>query len=157
MKNTTIVWYFEDFYPGQVLQLGSCSVTEEAIIAFATQFDPQPFHVDHEQAEQSIFGGVIASGWHTCSMMMRLVVDNLLSASSSMGSPGLDQVRWIKPVRPGESLTLTIHIKEVRASRSKPDRGVVVSQWQTLNQHGELVATIDGMFMFGRRLALDIN
>lgn len=154
MNNANIVWYFENFYPGQVLELGSCAVTEDAIIAFATQFDPQPFHLDHAKAAQSIFGGVIASGWHTCSMMMRLVVDNLLSTSSSMGSPGLDQVRWIKPVRPNDSLTLTIHVKEVRASSSKPDRGIVLAQWQAMNQHGELVSTVEGMFMFGRRLSI---
>ncbi|HEV7814932.1 MAG TPA: MaoC family dehydratase, partial [Janthinobacterium sp.] len=99
-------WYFEDFAAGQELRLGQRHVTEEEIIAFASAFDPQPFHVDHEAAAQSIFKGVIASGWHTCSMMMRLVVDQLLSRSSSMGSPGLDSVRWIKPVRAGDTLSL---------------------------------------------------
>lgn len=148
-------WYFEDFYVGQEIQLGTRTVTEQEIIAFATQFDPQPFHVDHDAAAASIFGGVIASGWHTCSMMMRLVVDNLLSASSSMGSPGLDSVRWIKPVRAGDTLSVAYLTKEVRASSSKPDRGVVVSVWQATNQHGEVVATVEGMGMFGRRPATD--
>ncbi|NRR31843.1 MaoC family dehydratase [Oxalobacteraceae bacterium] len=146
-------WYFEDFFVGQEVPLGSRLVTEEEIIAFAREFDPQPFHVDHDAAEKSIFGGVVASGWHTCSMMMRMVVDGMLSASSSMGSPGLDCVRWIKPVRAGDTLTVVYQTKEVRPSASKPDRGVVVSVWQASNQHGEVVATVEGMGMFGRRPA----
>ncbi|WP_295999805.1 MaoC family dehydratase [Rugamonas sp.] len=148
-----IDWYFEDFYAGQEIALGTRAVTEQEIIAFARQFDPQPFHVDHDAAAASIFGGVIASGWHTCAMMMRLVVDNLLSASSSMGSPGLDSVRWLKPVRAGDTLTVVYVTKEVRPSASKPDRGVVVSVWRASNQHGEVVATVEGMGMFGRRPA----
>jgi acyl dehydratase len=144
-------WYFEDFEAGQHIALGSRTVTEAEIIDFARQFDPQPFHVDHDAGAQSIFGGVIASGWHTCSMMMRLVVDGLLNHSSSMGSPGLDGVRWIKPVRAGDTLSVAYVTKEVRPSTSKPDRGVVVSVWQATNQHGELVATVEGMGMFGRR------
>src|SRR5471030_2971389 len=113
----SIQWYFEDFYAGQEIQLGTRTVTEAEIIAFATQFDPQPFHVDHDAAAASIFSDVIASGWHTCSMMMRLVVDNLLSASSSMGSPGLDGVRWIKPERAGDTLSVAYLTKEVRPCR----------------------------------------
>ncbi len=144
-------WYFEDFYEGQELSMGSKTVTEEEIIAFARQFDPQPFHIDHEAAASSHFGGVIASGWHTCSMMMRLVVDGLMTRSSAMGSPGLEKVRWIKPVRPGDTLHVSYLTQQVRASDSKPDRGVVWSKWQAVNQHGELVATIEGMGMFGRR------
>jgi acyl dehydratase len=144
-------WYFEDFFEGQELPMGSKTVTEEEIIAFATQFDPQPFHIDHEAADASHFGGVIASGWHTCSMMMRLVVDGLMTRSSSMGSPGLEKVRWILPVRPGDTLTVTYLTQQVKASASRPDRGVVWSKWQAVNQHGELVATIEGMGMFGRR------
>ncbi|MEC5160279.1 MULTISPECIES: MaoC family dehydratase [unclassified Janthinobacterium] len=143
--------YFEDFFVGQQLDMGSRLVTEEEIIVFAAQFDPQPFHIDHEAAAQSIFGGVIASGWHTCSMMMRMVVDGVLGGSSSMGSPGLDCVRWIKPVRGGDTLSVAYITKEVRPSASKPDRGVVVSLWQATNQHGEVVATIEGMGMFRRR------
>ncbi|MES2739906.1 MAG: MaoC family dehydratase [Pseudomonadota bacterium] len=148
-------WYFEDFEAGQLLPMGECLVTEEQIIAFARQFDPQPFHIDHDAGAASIFGGVIASGWHTCSMMMRLVVDGLLSHSSSMGSPGLDSVRWLTPVRAGDTLRVAYFTKEVRASQSKPDRGVVVSQWQASNQHGELVATVEGMGLFGRRPAME--
>lgn len=144
-------WYFEDFTQGMEIELGQRHVTEKEIIAFATDFDPQPFHVDHAAAEQTIFKGVIASGWHTCSMMMRLVVDNLLKHSSSMGSPGLDSIRWIKPVRAGDTLSLTYQVKEVRASASKPDRGIVISVWSVRNQHGDVVTTVEGMGMFGRR------
>lgn len=146
-----LTWYFEDFFVGQEIPLGSRVVTEEEIIAFATAFDPQPFHVDHDAAAGSIFGGVIASGWHTCSMMMRMVVDGLLASASSMGSPGIDSVRWIKPVRAGDTLTVVYQTKEVRPSQSKPDRGVVVSVWHATNQHGEVVCTVEGMGMYGRR------
>jgi acyl dehydratase len=146
-------WYFEDFTEGQEIVLGGRLVTEEEIIAFATQFDPQPFHIDHDAAARSIFGRLAASGWHTCSMMMRLVVDGILNDSSSMGSPGLDSIRWLKPVYAGDTLTVTYLTKEVRPSNSKPDRGVVVSVWKATNQHGELVATVEGMGMFGRRPA----
>ena len=144
-------WYFEDFFAGQEIELGTRTVSEEEIIAYATQFDPQPFHVDHDAAAASMFGGVIASGWHTCSMMMRLVVDGLMAASSSMGSPGVDKVRWILPVRAGDTLAVTYLTTAVKASASRPDRGVVWSTWKAVNQHGQLVCTIEGMGMFGRR------
>ncbi|WP_020652185.1 MaoC family dehydratase [Massilia niastensis] len=144
-------WYFEDFHPGQEIDLGERGVTEEEIIAFARQFDPQPFHVDHEAAGASIYGGVIASGWHTCSMIMRMVVDGLLLSSSGMGSPGLDSVRWRQPVRGGDTLRVRYVTQQVKASATKPDRGVVWSKWVATNQHGEEVCTIEGMSMFGRR------
>jgi acyl dehydratase len=149
MKKTN--WYFEDFFPGQEIALGSRTVSEEEIIAFATQFDPQPFHVDHDAAANSIFKGVIASGWHTCSMMMRLVVDKLMSESSSMGSPGLDGVRWLLPVRAGDTISVSYLTTKVKPSASRTDRGVVWSKWTATNQHGEAVCTIEGMGMFGRR------
>jgi acyl dehydratase len=144
-------WYFEDFYPGQDIDLGTRSVSEEEIIAFASAFDPQPFHVDREAAAQSIYGGVIASGWHTCSMMMRMVVDGLMAKSASMGSPGLDGVRWLAPVRAGDTLNVRYQTTQVKASNSKPDRGVVWSKWVAINQHGETVCTVEGMGMFRKR------
>ncbi len=144
-------WYFEDFHEGQEIPLGSRTVTEEEIIAFATQFDPQPFHVDQEAAKSSQFGGIIASGWHTCSMMMRMVVDGMMASSSSMGSPGLDKVRWILPVHAGDTLTVSYVTTGVKASASRPDRGVVWSMWKAENQRGELVCTVEGMGMFARR------
>ena len=144
-------WYFEDFEPGQDIDLGTRTVTEDEIVAFAREFDPQPFHVDREAAAHSIFGGVIASGWHTCSMMMRMVVDKLMNRSSSMGSPGLDGVRWLGPVRAGDTLNVRYRTVRVKPSGSKPDRGVVWSTWVAINQRGETVCTVEGMGMFGRR------
>jgi acyl dehydratase len=144
-------WYFEDFYPGQEIDLGERSVSEEEIVAFARQFDPQPFHVDRDAARASIYGGVIASGWHTCSLMMRMVVDGLMASSSSMGSPGLDGVRWLLPLRAGDTIRVRYLTTQVKASNSKPDRGVVWSKWTATNQHGEEICTIEGMGMFRRR------
>jgi len=144
-------WYFEDFAPGQDIDLGTRTVTEEEIVVFAREYDPQPFHVDRDAAAHSIYGGVIASGWHTCGMMMRMVVDNLLNRSASMGSPGLDGVRWLAPVRAGDTLNVRYQTVQVKASASKPDRGVVWSKWVAINQHGQTVCTVEGMGMFGRR------
>ncbi|HZW14279.1 MAG TPA: MaoC family dehydratase [Noviherbaspirillum sp.] len=144
-------WYFEDFEVGKTIEVGSRTVTEEEIIDFAKQFDPQPFHVDKAAAAQSMYGGIIASGWHTCGLIMRLMVDRFLNGAASLGSPGVDEIRWIKPVRGGDTLTVTTTALETRPSTSKPDRGVVVTLWQAKNQHGELVATIKGMGMFQRR------
>ena len=144
-------WYFEDFHPGQEIDLGERTVGEEEIIAFARQFDPQPFHIDRAAAAASIYGGVIASGWHTCSLMMRMVVEGLMGSSSSMGSPGLDSVRWLRPLRAGDTIRVRYLTTQVKASNSKPDRGVVWSRWTATNQHGEEICTIDGMGMFGRR------
>jgi acyl dehydratase len=149
--STSTEWYFEDFFPGQDIDLGTRGVSEDEIIAFASQFDPQPFHIDREAAAQSIYGGVIASGWHTCSMMMRMVVDGLMAKSSSMGSPGLDGVRWLAPVRAGDTLNVRYQTTQVKASNSKPDRGVVWSKWVAINQHGETVCTVEGMGMFARK------
>ena len=146
-----VKWYFEDFEVGKTIEVGSCTVSEEEIIDFATRFDPQPFHVDPKAAAQSIYGGIIASGWHTCSMMMRLMVDGFLGDAASLGSPGVDEVRWLKPVRGGDTLTVTTTALELRPSSSKADRGVIQTLWQAKNQHGELVATIKGMGMFLRR------
>ena len=144
-------WYFEDFAPGQDIDLGTRTVTEEEIVAFAREYDPQPFHVDRDAAAHSIYGGVIASGWHTCGMMMRMVVDGIMNRSASMGSPGLDGVRWLAPVRAGDTLNVHYQTVQVKASASKPDRGVVWSKWVAINQHGQTVCTVEGMGMFGRR------
>ena len=144
-------WYFEDMVVGRTIEVGSRTVTAGEIEAFATAFDPQPFHVDPQAAAHSIYGGVIASGWHTCSMMMRLVVDNFLKDAASQGSPGVDAIRWIKPVRAGDTLQVSTTVIETRPSSSKPDRGVVVTQWRAINQDGDLVATVQGMGLFMRR------
>lgn len=146
-------WYFDDFVVGQEIELGERTVNEDEIIAFATQFDPQPFHIDKEAAAKSIYGGVIASGWHTCAMMMRIVLDGMGCEEASMGSPGLDGVRWLLPVRAGDTIKVRYLTREVKASTSKPDRGIVKSTWVATNQKGEDVCTIDGMAMFRRRPA----
>ena len=131
--------WFEDYVPGAVHQLGSVVVDEQEIVAFAQKFDPQPFHLDKERAEQSAFGGLVASGWHTASLTMRLLVDHYLSAVSSEGSPGIDELRWLRPVRPGDQLTVTVTILDARRSRSRPERGIVRSHTETLNQDGDVV------------------
>lgn len=147
--------FLEDFYVGQVIELGGRSVTLEAILAFARDFDPQPFHVDEAAAKKSIYGGIIASGWHTTSILMRLMVDGLLSRSASMGSPGVDQIRWLLPVRPGDTLSARGVTTEVIPSQQKPDRGVVNSTYEVYNQKGEKVMTMQGMCMFKRRPAAE--
>lgn len=144
--------YLEDFEAGQVRELGTTHFTESEIVEFARQFDPQPFHLDHEAAAKSMFGGLIASGWHITAKLMRLLVDELLLKSASMGSPGIDQIRWLKPVRPGDTLSVRMQVIEVVPSTSKPDRGHIRGQYQCRNQHGELVMTLDSRGIFGRRL-----
>lgn len=143
--------YFDDFAVGQVTEFPPRHVTEDEIIAFARDYDPQPFHIDPTAAAASPFKGIIASGWHTAGMMMRLMVDNLLRNAASMGSPGVEQLRWVKPVRPGDTLYLKGTILEVIPSRSKPDRGIVVTQYEMRNQNGETVLTMRGKGMYGRR------
>ena len=142
---------FEDLTPGRVFELGSIEVSEEEIVEFASRFDPQPFHVDPDAGAASHFGGLVASGWHTCALFMRLLVDGVVSRTTSMGSPGMDEVRWPAPVRPGDTLTGTFTVAEARASTSKPDRGIVRSVCEMRNQHGTVVLTMRGMGMYGRR------
>ena len=144
-------WYFEDFEIGKTVTVGSRTVTEEEIVAFASQFDPQPFHVDPAAASQSMYGGIIASGWHTCGLMMRLMVDGFLKDAASLGSPGVDEIRWLKPVRGGDTLTVTTTVVDARASTSKHDRGVIHTMWEARNQHGEIVTTVKGMGMYLKR------
>lgn len=143
--------YFEDFKPGDVIELGSRTITKAAIIAFAREFDPQIFHLDEDAARETIFGGLIASGWHTGSLMMRLLYDGLIKDTISLGSPGIDQMRWVKPVRPGETLSGRLTVTETIPSRSKPDRGIVRSLMELRNQHGDVVVTIQGMSLLGRK------
>ncbi len=143
--------YFEDFKPGEVAELGSHTITKDEIIAFARQFDPQTFHLDEEAARQTIFGGLIASGWHTGSLVMRLFCDGVIKDTASLGSPGVDEMRWIKPVRPGDTLSLRMTVTECVPSRSKPDRGIVRSLLELRNQHGEVAVSIKGMNLVRRR------
>ncbi|MBJ6764781.1 MaoC family dehydratase [Myxococcaceae bacterium JPH2] len=143
--------YFEDFEVGEVSECGPHVVTREEILAFAKQFDPQPFHVDDEAARQSIFGGIIASGWHTAAICHRLVVEGLLGKAASMGSPGVDELRWLKPVRPGDALSVRVELLEAIPSRSKPDRGSFKFRFTVSNQKGEVVMTEIANALFARR------
>ena len=143
--------YWEDFKVGDTELMGEKLVDKAEVIAFATAYDPQPFHIDEEAARRSFFGGLIASGWHTCGMVMRMMCDSYLNQSASLGSPGVDNVRWLKPVRPGDTIRATRHVLETRASSSKPDIGIVKSRWDVHNQKGELVMTMEGIGMFRRR------
>jgi acyl dehydratase len=141
--------YLEDNVPGEVIEFGAKTVTEDEIVRFAREFDPQPFHIDRDAAAASVYGGIIASGWHTASMMMRMMVDEFISEASSLGSPGLDTLRWKRPVRPGDTLRVRITIGEVRRSTSKPDRGVVHYALELLDQERNVVmtATLIGMML----------
>ncbi len=143
--------YLEDFAPGQVRESPLRALTKDEIVAFARVYDPQPFHIDEDAARHSVFGGLIASGWQTVGVMMRLMWDTFLSETVSLGSPGCDEIRWLKPVRPGDSLRARFTITEVVPSRSKPDRGIVRTFTEMLNQHGDVVMTVRGLGMFGRR------
>lgn len=143
--------YFEDFSAGSVFELGSVTVTEAAIIDFASQFDPQPFHVDPAAALDSSFGGLVASGWHTCAMWMRLYVDALLTDSSSQGSPGVEELRWRAPVRPGDTLTGRMTVVDAQPSSTKPMRGTVFTESTMTNQDGVVVLTLSSRGLFGRR------
>jgi len=139
--------HFEDYVPGLAVEYGPIDVDEAAIVAFGRQFDPQPFHVDPQGSAQGPFGGVIASGWHTASLMMRLLVDHFLPHRAGLGSPGVDELRWLKPVRPGDRLTLRIKVTDAQRSRSKPDRGLVRTDNEMRNQHGEPVMTVSAMVL----------
>lgn len=141
-------FYFEDFVEGTTYEFGSVRIEEDEILDFARRFDPQPFHTDPEAARDSVYGGLIASGWHTASLMMRIFVDHYLSPASSLGSPGVDELRWLQPVRPGDVLSTRVTVVETRRSRSKPDRGLVHSYVEVLNQDGEIVMTLKGMNLF---------
>jgi len=135
----------EDYVVGSVSEFGSIAVEEAEIIEFARRFDPQVFHTDPEAAKKTIYGGLIASGWHTASMMMRLIVDHYLPTARSLGSPGIDNLRWIRPVRPGDELSVRVTVLEANRSRSKPDRGVVRSFVEVLNQNHEVVLTVNAV------------
>jgi acyl dehydratase len=148
------VRYFEDFAPGQVIELGRYTITKDEIVAFARQFDPQPFHLDEEAAKKTIYGGLLASGWHSAAITMRLLYDGLVKDTISLGSPGVDELRWVKPVRPGDTLSARLTVLECIPSRSKPDRGVVRAAIEMRNQHDEVVVTSKGLSLFGRRPSL---
>jgi acyl dehydratase len=143
--------YWEDFKVGDSEPMGEALVDRDEVIEFASRFDPQPFHIDEAAAKASMYGGLIASGWHTVALVMRMMVDSYLSKSASLGSPGVDNVRWLKPVRPGDRIRAQRTVVESRASGSRPNMGVVKSRWEVFNQNDELVMSMEGYGMFERR------
>lgn len=145
--------YWDDMKAGDVVELGSRTMEKERMLSFAREFDPQPFHTDESAAKASIWGGIIASGWHTGSVLMRLFYEGFLKDTASLGSPGIDELRWLKPVRPGDTLSARLTVTEATPSRSKPDRGIIRSVMEMRNQHGEVVMTTSGVNFFLRRPA----
>jgi acyl dehydratase len=145
-----MIWW-EDFKVGERSEMGHHTFGHDEIVAFARQFDPQPFHVDPEAAKTSPFGGLIASGWHTCAVGMRLMVDQYIGRTVSLGSPGIEDIRWLKPVRAGDTLTYSRTVTESRASATRAGVGLVKHRWEAVNQVGETVLTMEGWGMYGRK------
>jgi acyl dehydratase len=143
--------HFEDYVAGATCVYGEIPVTESAIVEFARRYDPQPIHTDKEAATQGPFGGLIASGWHTISLVMRLLVERYLSHVAAIVSPGIDELRWTMPVRPGDVLSVRVTVLEATVSRSKPDRGLVRTLIEALNQRGEVVLSMKAMNFIRRR------
>ena len=143
--------YWEDFTPGQVIEYGPRRVTREEIVAFGKEFDPQPFHISEDAARSTMLGELCASGWHSCSILMRMSADSFVLNSSSMGAPGIDEVQWLKPIRPGDDLTLRATVLSKRPSNSRPDMGFVHVQLELFNARRERVMLLKAPLMFGRR------
>lgn len=145
--------YFEDFTVGETATFGSYRVTAEEVTEFARAYDPQPFHVDREAAAASIYGGLIASGWHTCAMAMRLIVDHLLAETACLGALGVDDLRFRRPVRPGDELSVRVEVVDTDPNGSQPDRGLVRAGTTVMNQDDEPVLSYEAVLMFARREA----
>jgi len=144
-------YYWEDFELGQVREFGRCEVTREAVLEFAGRYDPQPFHLDDAAAAQSLFGRLAASGWHTAAMAMRMMCDGYLLESASLGSPGVEKLVWPAPVFPGDVLTMRSTVLESRPSASRPEIGLVRNRSEVLNQHGQVVLSMEGVGFFRKR------
>ena len=145
------VRYFEDFREGDSLPLGPRAVTREEIVAFAAEFDPQPFHLDEEAAKSTPLGGLAASGWHTAALFMRMMCDSYLLRTASMGAPGVEELRWLRPVRPGDTLAGTATVLSVRASKNRPDMGIVQFRFELTNQRREPVMRVRNPMFFARK------
>ena len=143
--------HWEDFPVGSVREFGAYRVTREEVLAFASAYDPQPFHLSDAAAESSLFGRLAASGWHTCAMTMRMLCDGYLLESASLGSPGIENLRWLKPVYPGDTLRVVYTVLEARPIASRPGVGLVKSQTEVKNQHDDVVLSMQGWGMFRRR------
>ena len=147
--------YFEDFPPGEVVEYGDLEVSAVRIKAFAEQFDPQPFHLDENAARESMAGGLIASGWHTAAMLMRMSCDHFLNRSAAQGAPGIEELNWLKPVRPGDRLHVRRTTMSVRPSASRPELGIVDFTFEVVNHKGEAAMTQKNVIMFKRRPAAE--
>jgi len=147
--------YFEDFPPGEVVEYGDMEVSAVRIRAFAEQFDPQPFHLDESLARETMAGGLIASGWHSAAMLMRMSCDHFLTRSAAQGSPGIDELNWLRPVRPGDRLRVRRTTVNARPSASRPALGIVDFSFELVNQKGEVTMTQKNVILFKRRPAAD--
>ena len=146
--------YFEDLEVGQTSQFGSYAVTREEIVEFARKYDPQPFHLSDEEAAKTHFGRLAASGWHTCAMTMAMLVENITASNQAgLGSPGVDELRWLKPVFPGDTLSVTTQILDKTESRSRPEFGSFRSNVTVTNQHAEPVLRFTSIVLIARRPA----
>ncbi len=144
--------YLEDFAVGDRREFGRYAVTLEEVLDFAHKYDPQPFHIDEAAAAKTHFGGLIASGWHTCGMFMRMLADDLQTrGGGSLGSPGVDELRWLKPVRPGDVLSVRSEVIEVRPSKSKPERGIMRARFEVFTEDGAVVMTLSSVSLLRRR------
>jgi acyl dehydratase len=151
LPNAATKLFWEDFTPGRVMEYGPRRVTREEILDFAAEFDPQPFHLDEVAARASMLGGLCASGWHSCCILMRMMADGFVLNSSSMGAPGVDEVLWLAPIRPGDDLTLRATVLSTRASGSRPELGFANVQLELYNAVGTRVISLKAPLMFGRR------
>ena len=149
----TFRYCWEDFAPGRVFEHGSRTLSEQDIISFAREWDPQRYHTDPQAARQTPFGGLIASGWQSCAVAMRLMCDAYLNESSCVGSPGIDEIRFLKPVRPGDTLRFRSTVLKSAPSRSQANRGTVSFRWELLNQAGEVVLSMLGHQLYLKRAA----
>ena len=143
--------HWEDFSPGRVFEHGPRRITREEIVGFAAEFDPQPMHLDEAAARETLLGGLSASGWHACCILMKMCTESFVLNSASMGAPGVEEVRWLIPIRPGDALTLRATVVETRASSSRPDMGFVRFMFELHNQTGEQAMTLTTSLMIGRR------
>jgi acyl dehydratase len=143
--------YWEDFQPGAVSIYGPRLVTREEILAFAAEFDPQPMHLDEAAARATMLGGLGASGWHICCLMMRIIADGYILDSSSMGGPGIEEARWLKPLRPGTHIRVRATVLDTRASKSRPDMGLTRFRFDVIDEAGGSLMTLTTTQMFGRR------
>ena len=143
--------FFEEIEIGHRREIGTYTFTAEAIKTFAAKFDPQRFHLDEEEGRKSLFGGLAASGWHLCSLMMRMMADGFITRAASLGSPGVDEVRWLSPLRPGDDLTLDVDVLEARSSKSRPELGIVKFKCTVRNAAGQALAEMTSPILIERR------